>query len=324
MLRIGKSFLLVLLAAIMSCEKQDENIAPEPEPIDYPGIVDDSHVFNGKERRYVLHIPDDHDGTSTIPLVIFLHGGGGNAESAQNFTNFNNVSENEGFLIAYPEAFFESAPNNFVWADGRGLAPDKLGIDDVGFVNSLTSTLMEEYNINSRKVYLCGFSNGSFLTQRIAFEANQLYAAIGTLGGTMSISQYESGDPERAIPMMYVFGTDDPLVPYEGGFVSGNPNLEEVVSAEAAVDFWVQNNDCTDSSGPTELPDLVSSDNSTVTVFEYTQGDNGSAVIFYRVNGAGHTWPGVLLPGQEALGATNLDILASSELWHFFDQFELQ
>lgn len=314
---------LILLLLLPNCKESTEDLAPEQQPVDYPEILDETFLHQGNQRRYILHIPDSFDGTTAAPLVIFLHGGGGNAESAQNFTNFNTVSDESGFIMAYPQAFFESTNDSYVWADGRGLAPDKVGIDDVDYINSLTISLLEEYNIDPSRVYLCGFSNGSFLTQRIAFESNELYAAMGTLGGTMSVSQFSNGNPGRAIPMMYVFGTEDPLVPYEGGLVSNNPDFEEVVSVEAAVDFWIENNECDNALPPASLPDIVPNDNSTVTIYEYVDGINGSSVIFYRVEGAGHTWPGVAVPGQESLGATNLDFLASRQLWQFFSKFEL-
>lgn len=313
-------FVLCIFISFCSCSDDDVTIE---EPQSFPEIINGTISHQNMVRKYSLHIPDSYDGTEEFPLVVFLHGGGGNAESAQNFTNFNSVSEQNEFLMLYPQAGFELDANSFVWADGRGLAPDNLGIDDVGFINSLVDSLEIEYNVNPNKIYLCGFSNGSFLTQKIAFEMNSQFTAMGTLGGTMSQEFFDSGNPNRVIPMMYVFGTDDPLVPYNGGFVSGNQNLEPVVSAEDAVAFWVSNNQCQTTLAPVELPNINTNDNSTVTVFEYTNGNcQNSKVKFYRINNGGHTWPGVNIQNQ-SLGQTNLDIQASEELWEFFDQFEL-
>lgn len=310
----------VSIHLITSCS-DDKTNAPEPQS--YPEIVNGTLSFQNRDRVYALHIPDSFDGTEAAPLVVFLHGGGGNAKSAQNFTGFNLISDKEGFLVVYPQASFEFPQNSFIWADGRGLTPDKLGIDDVGFVNSLVDFLVSEYNINQKKIYLCGFSNGSFLTQKIAFEANAKFAAIGTLGGTMHQYYFDSGNPKRAIPMIYVFGTDDPFVPYYGGYVSNDTELELVVGVQDAVDFWKNNNNTQAALSVENLPDLNPNDNSTVTVFEYINGDcNGSKVKFYKINGGGHTWPGVVVPNT-SLGVTNLDINASQELWDFFQQFEL-
>ena len=320
-----KNFKFILLGLfsiyLMTSCSDDEMDLPQPQS--YPEIVNGTFNFQNRDRIYSLHIPETFDGTQSAPLVIFLHGGGGNAQSAQNFTGFNDVSEQEGFLMLYPQAGFETATKSFVWADGRGLAPDKLGIDDVVFVNALVDYLVSEYNINQNRIYLCGFSNGSFLTQKIAFESNSRFAAIGTLGGTMHQSFFDTGKPNRAIPMVYVFGTDDPLVPYNGGYVSNNPDFELVVGVETAVEYWRDNNNTQTTLSVRNMANINTNDNSTVTVFEYKDGDcNGSKVKFYKINGGGHTWPGVVVPNP-LLGVTNLDINASQELWDFFEQFEL-
>ncbi|MEM9324647.1 MAG: PHB depolymerase family esterase [Bacteroidota bacterium] len=307
---------------LLSCTS-DDNEMDVLTPESFPEFVNGTLDHQNRVREYVLHIPETYQGSSEVPLVIFLHGGGGNAQSAQGFTNFNLASEENGFLVAYPQGFHEAAPNSFVWADGRGLPPDDLGIDDVGFINALVDELVLQYAIDERKVYLCGFSNGSFLTQRIAFEDNARFAAMGTLGGTMNEEFLTGGGPGRPIPMIYVFGTDDGLVPYDGGFVSDNEELESVIGVEAAVDYWVQNNECATALTAVDLPDLNTNDNSIITVFEYTDcACSNAQVMFYRVEGAGHTWPGVVVPNAN-LGNTNLDVQASRELWAFFDRFEL-
>jgi polyhydroxybutyrate depolymerase len=311
-------FLLSLISLCASCTSDNDEPA-----LEFPEFIDGSFTYQNNQRKYILHIPDRYDGRTEVPLVVFLHGGGGNAQTAQGFTNFNQVSDENGFLMVYPQAFFETATDSYAWADGRGLAPDKLGIDDVGFVDAVVTALKAEYKIDNQRVYLCGFSNGSFLTQRIAFQRNNQFAAFGTLGGTMNESLYTRGNPGRAIPMVYVFGTADPLVPYDGGYVSGNLTLEPVTSVENAVAYWKTNNACTTTQSKVVLPNVSTADNSTVEVFQYTNCACNATVTFYRVIGAGHTWPGVPLPYVHSFGETNLDIQAGVELWNFFKQHTL-
>ncbi len=311
--------LLALMVMVTSCDSEND----EEPALEFPEFVNGTLSFQNNQRKYVLHIPDSYDGRAEVPLVVFLHGGGGNAQTAQGFSNFNQVSDENGFLMLYPQAFFETAADSYAWADGRGLAPDKLGIDDVGFVDALVTALKREYKIDSQRVYLCGFSNGSFLTQRIAFQKNNQFAAFGTLGGTMNESLYNSGNPGRALPMMYVFGTADPLVPYEGGYVSGNTDLEAVKSVEDAVGFWRDNNSCSITEPKKNVPNTNATDNSTVEIYQYSNCACSATVKFYKVINAGHTWPGVLLPAGHSFGETNLDINASVELWNFFKQFTL-
>jgi polyhydroxybutyrate depolymerase len=310
--------IISLFVVLFACDNEEET-----QPQSFPEIVNGTITYQNNSRKYILHIPSSYDGTVDFPLVVFLHGGGGSAQTAVNFTNFNQVSKVENFLMVYPQAFFEASPNSFVWADGRGLAPDIQGVDDVGFIDNLVTSLKKEYKINAKKVYLCGFSNGSFLTQRIAFEKNTQFAAIGTIGGTIMKNLHDNGNPQRAIPQIFIFGTDDPLVPYNGGIVVGSNTLP-IVGIEQAVNYWVLNNNCKTTLPVVDLPNSSNVDNSTVTVFEYTNGNcNNSKVKFYKINGGGHTWAGVKLPHLASFGETNLDIFASQEIWNFFKQFEL-
>ncbi|MEO0789214.1 MAG: PHB depolymerase family esterase [Bacteroidota bacterium] len=285
----------------------------------------DSLLHQDFQRKYLVHTPPGYDNDDApVPAILFLHGGGGNIQSAQGFTRFNFVSNAEGFLMIYPQGYHSFAPESFTWADGRNGGADQAGIDDVGFLNKLLDTLMQDYSIDENRIYLCGFSNGSFMTQRMAFEANDRFAAMGTLGGTLQESYLEESTPGRAIPMAYFFGTDDPFVPYDGGIVAGSGTLP-VLGVEEAVDYWVENNDCQTALPEVFLPDIDTSDHSTVSVFEYTDcACQNAQVIFYKMEGAGHTWAGVELVNQEpVLGETNEDIFASRELWEFFSQFSL-
>lgn len=299
---------------------QTEKVVQKPKS--FPEFVDSFISHQDKQRRYILHLPKSYDGKEEVPLIIYLHGASGNSKGAQSSTNFNQVSNDNGFIVAYPQGFFEKSPNSFVWAAARGLPADSSGIDDVGFIDKLVTSLKGQYRINAKRVYICGFSNGGFLTQRIAFEKNQQFAAFGSLGATMNQNKYGIVDPGRAIPMLFMLGSSDPLVPFNGG-IAGAPTTLPIVGIEKAVSFWVANNNCKIAFQSVDLPDKSTIDNSTVTVYEYTNGSCNSKVKFYKINGGGHTWPGVKLTTQSPRSETNLDISAGEELWNFFKQFEL-
>jgi polyhydroxybutyrate depolymerase len=278
----------------------------------------DSLEHKEYQRKYMVHLPPGYSEVKDNPVVIFLHGGNGNYVTAQGFTRLNQVSNSNDFVVVYPQGYFEPAANSFVWADGRSTGADKAGIDDVGFLDKLVKTLTNEYVIDSSRMYLCGFSNGSFMTQRMAFESETNFAAMGTLGGTLDSNLLVNSKPGKAIAMMYVFGMEDPFVPYEGGTVTGS-TTNPVTGVENAVRFWVENNNCKSELDSVDLEDLNKEDNSTVTVFEYTDCDCDADVIFYKIVGGGHTWPGVEIVEQEPLlGETNEDINAGEELWKFF------
>jgi len=278
-----------------------------------------SLLHQNRERQYIVHLPAGYDGESTLPVVFVLHGGGGSAQVTQNFTQMNPVADAEGFLAVYPQGFTENS-SGFVWADGRGTAADAQGIDDVGFIGKLIDSLGVQYNIDSTRLYACGFSNGGFMTQRLACELDGRFAAIGSLGCSMDVQLFADCAPEAPLPMLFVAGTADPFVPCEGGFM--NINVEPIVPVDTAVQFWVRHNDCQTAEPVADLPNIVVEDNSTAQQLDFTDCECGAEVRFFRLIGAGHTWAGVENPAIEPLlGETNEDIEASEELWRFFHRF---
>ncbi len=279
----------------------------------------DSLPHQSYQRKYTLHKPTGFTNNTQVPLVLMLHGGGGDMTSAQGFTRFNAVSNANGFLVAYPQGYGIIPSGGFSWADGRGTSADLAGIDDLGFINKLLDTLIANYAIDTNKIYLCGFSNGGFMTQRFACQMNRRFAAMASLGSIMDTSLFSSCNPQRPVPMMFVLGTRDPFVPFNGGPMIGSGLVTPVVSADSLVQFWKTNNNCQSSSPPLNVPDIDLADSSTVTVFNHSNCSCNSDVKFYKINGGGHTWPGVEIPSYELIaGQTNEDIQASDELWNFF------
>jgi len=280
----------------------------------------DSLLHDARARFYSTHLPPGFDGSRSRPLLIVLHGGSGNAQSVQGFTRMNTISNANGFVTVYPQGFAEAAPG-YSWADGRGTSADEQGVDDVGFIDALIDTLQAAYAIHPDSVYVCGFSNGGFMTQRLACEIPERFAAIGGLGCSLDTALINSCQPGQPVPMMYVSGTADPFVPYAGGEMDNN--VTPIVPVDTAVQFWANNNNCQMAQAPSPVPDRVADDNSTVELLRFTDCDCEADVYLYRIINGGHTWPGVEIAAQEPiLGETNEDISASAELWTFFSQFD--
>jgi polyhydroxybutyrate depolymerase len=244
--------------------------------------------------------------------------------NAQGFTNLNSVSNTNGFLVVYPQGYGVVPSGGYVWADGRGTFADIAGIDDIGFIDKLLDTILVNYNIDTNKIYICGFSNGGFMIQRLACQLNQRFAAMASLSSTMDTTLFANCNPTRPIPMLFMLGSSDPFVPYNGGPLIGTIAETPVVGIDTLINFWKINNQCQTTNLPLNLPDIVLTDSSTVTLYKFTNCSCNSDISFYRINGGGHTWPGVSIPSYEiTAGHTNLDIQASVELWSFFNAHNL-
>lgn len=270
----------------------------------------------------MVHLPPNFSTTLEHSLVISLHGGSGNMVNAQGFSMLNPVADQNNFIVAWPQGI-GIAPPGYSWADGRNTSADQAGIDDVGFIDKLIDTLITEYNIDTNRIYICGFSNGGFMVQRLACETPERFAAMASLGASMDTVRHQNCQPSKPVPMAFFNGTSDPAMPYYGGPMQ-NPQVVPVIPVDTAVQFWIDHNNCSTVLPPHFFPDTSITDSSYVILYQYTGGNCSSEVLFYKIINGGHTWPGVYVANQAAvLGNTNLDIHASDELWAFFSQHTL-
>ena len=113
--------------------------------------ISDSLEHQSLQRKYIVHLPPGYSPDIQYPVVMVLHGGSGNYQSVQGFTQMNPVSNQNNFLAVYPQGI-GVAPPGYSWADGRNTSADQAGIDDVGFISKLVDTLTVEYTIDRKSV----------------------------------------------------------------------------------------------------------------------------------------------------------------------------
>lgn len=264
--------------------------------------------FGGLVRTYELHVPA---GARPTALVVNLHAAGATGRDQAALTHYNAVADAHGFAVVYPDGIDMS------WADGRGAStPDRQGIDDVGFLTALASKLASDYGISPGRVYVTGLSAGAFMANRLACDRADVFAAIAPVAGTLGSNV--GCAPSRPVAVLAAYGTADPIVPFDGGPMTGRGGVSDIVSAPALVQRWRQLNGCADT--PTQQPLAPSGDGTQTDRIDYPQCAPGGEVVFMRVNGGGHTWPGApeVLPAQ-AVGPASRGFDAAETSWRFFD-----
>jgi polyhydroxybutyrate depolymerase len=209
-------------------------LAPLPAAALDPGNHNDRTLsYRGVERTYDLRLPPAYDGTTPIPLVLDLHGLGSNKEQQRLVSRMATRSNEEGFAIAWPNGTDNSWNAGFCCGDAVAN-----GVDDVGFLRTLADAIARDVAIDRRRVYVTGLSNGGAMTQRIACEAGDVFAAAAPLAFPIPLLPIESCAPARPMPVLTFQGTTDLLVPYEGGTV--------FPSAAASFAHWRQAGGCGD------------------------------------------------------------------------------
>lgn len=278
----------------------------------------------GLNRSYELFVPDNYSPNQTYPLVFILHGGGGRAKGLVRTTRarFNQLANRDGFIAVYPNGFEKS------WNDGARdtLAPArKLNIDDVGFINALINKLEKQLSVNPQQIYACGISNGGFMVQRLAYELSNKIKGIGVVAANLSEVQSKKPFPKHQIPAIFINGTNDPLVPYRGGYVTVfRQKRGRVLSVNQTIETWKEINGCTEKVNEKPFPDSNKRDDCTAikTVWQ-NPGNNKIKVVAIKVEGGGHTWPGnnQYLP-RKLVGNTNRDFNGCDEIWSFFQSIK--
>ncbi len=269
-------------------------------------------------RRYQLYIPSDYAG-EPLPLVINFHVFGSSDINQMNIhSQMNFVADTARFLVAYPRGgpvTFPGTGTNTGWAV-PGFTPFA-GQDDVDFTDSLIAHVNADFAVDLSRVYAAGYSNGGQMALYLACERPNVFAAVAGVSAPIHYDMIDSCTAPPVKPVLLIRGTADPYVPY-----SGIPGL--FPAEPATVDFWVDANQCLDST-ITDLPDTVPEDDCTVTLIKYTSCEpyngNLSNVHFYRVNNGGHGWPRP--GGPNIFGNTNYDINGSSVIWNFFKSYRL-
>jgi len=268
--------------------------------------IDKTIAHGGLPREYRLYIPATYTGNKAVPLVFNLHGYSSNNTQQELYTNFKPIADTANFIMCLPNGTFDLS-NNRYWS--VGFAPST--VDDVSFINLLIDSLSSKYNIDAKRIFSTGMSNGGFMSYSLACQLSNRVAAIASVTGSMTTSQRSDCNPGRAVPVMQIHGTADATVPYAGTTL--------FLPIDTLVADWVKRNGCTGAPTSTAVPNTSLTDNSTAERFDYTNCAPRGEVVLYKAKDGAHTWPGAAFN----IGVTNMDFSASLEIWKFFLRYPM-
>jgi polyhydroxybutyrate depolymerase len=243
---------------------------------------------------------------------MVFHGGLGRGRGMPEFTHFDRVADEHGFIVAYPYGV------NGHWNDTRGFS----SADDVGFARALIADVQHSYRADSKRVYASGISNGGFFSNRLACELADQIAAIAVVAATMPEKLVPDCKPVLPMSVMFIQGTNDPLVPINGGQVARNRGV--AISLSDAAKFWIERDHASSAPVTENFPDGAH-DGTTVRRDVYGNGQQGTEVVVYTIEGGGHTWPGALqyLPAF-MIGKASKNLNATEVIWEFFQKHSRQ
>lgn len=268
-------------------------------------LIKGEMMIDGNKRSFSTYIPANSK-IGKMPLVISLHGGFASPKGMFHLADFRPVADREKFIVVCPAS-------KKIWHDGADLH----GIDDVKFIDQLITYIIKTYNADPDRVYVTGISNGGFMTARLACQLNNRIAAVAIVAATLDIG--EGYDLDRPMPALYMHGTSDPIVSYNGGKLFGR----SAYSHDAIIEKWITLNNCDNTPQITTIPDAAH-DGTSILKEEYVNPKNGLKVIGYTIINGGHIWPGgwQYLP-KLVIGKTTHNLNACEEIWDFFKEYKL-
>ena len=253
---------------------------------------------NGVEREFRLSVPTSDPGTS-LPLVIAFHGGTDSQEDFAQQAQFDQLGDQEKFVMAYAIAEQDRTAAEGEWF----LNTAATSREDNEFAESIVDELSKSYCIDQDRLYSIGYSLGAMFTYEIACQLNHRFAATASFAGTMPISP-ESCDLTAGIGIMHIHGKLDYIIYYyqdwdwKEGEHEGVGTMSEV---PALIDYWADKSACQAT---------VSENTLTEEQIVHSECKDGVRIEHYGLQFRDHNWP------NEVNGVPTYELM-----WNFLSEF---
>ncbi|MFI8947628.1 alpha/beta hydrolase family esterase [Streptomyces sp. NPDC053750] len=259
---------------------------------------------DGHSRSYLLHRPAT-DGPR--PFVIAFHGRGSDAAELREQSRLERAAGARGMLVAYPEGLHNG------WGAGTQATEQRPDPDlDVRFTEALIKHLVRTEQADPEQVYVAGFSNGGSMALRVAAQRPGLLAGAASVSGQLPTGA-AAVRPTGAVPVMVVYGADDPVRPLDG-WPSPPPDPKEPIiptlsARDSAAAFA--------AAGGAGEPVTEKKKGYDRTVWPLKE-DAPATVQLLVVDDAGHTWPGSSITPPKGFGPTSRALDATDAILAFF------
>lgn len=319
-MNVTKAAAAVMLAALLVGLTGPVSVAqdgPKKEPPSPLAAGDHTRTLTvgGLKRTYLVHVPKGYDPKTPTPVVLALHGAAMNGPMMVSFSGLTEKSDAAGFVVVYPSGtgtgpFLTWNAGGFTGKMAEGKA------DDVAFIGKLLDDLATVVNVDEKRVYACGMSNGGMMCYRLAAELSDRIAAVAPVAGTVAIDESK---PKRPVPVIHFHGSKDGIVPFEAA--KGKAPFMKLKGVEESVQTWVKLNGCDEK--PKAETISKDGDEMKVTRTTYGGGKGGSEVVLVVIEEGGHTWPGQQ-PPVGFIGKSAKNVSANDLMWEFFQRHKLK
>lgn len=278
------SFALAVLLAVSCRREPDRTGAPTPPASTVSSVDPPARLLVDRPYREVA--PGGTKGPA--PLVLLLHGYGGNGESLDELLHLRDLGTENGIFLAIPDGSPDAHGARFWNATDACCNFYGSTVDDVAYLRAIIADMKKKHAIDPKRVFVVGFSNGGFMAHRLACEMSSEIAAIGTLGA-MSFKDDARCRPTEPVAVLQMNGDADRIIRFDGGLPGGSlPSASPYPAAEASIQGWATRNKCgakTESPPIDVVRDLAGAE---TTVERWTGCAPGGAAELWTIHGAPH------------------------------------
>ncbi|MBN2091896.1 prolyl oligopeptidase family serine peptidase [candidate division KSB1 bacterium] len=206
-------FIFLICISLFNCAKENTT---EPKVEYNPGKNYYTTKIDGDTREYYVHVPSIYNSNKPTPVVFMLHGTTGNGERFYNISGWKELGEIENIITVYPSSWEHNViidgvqkrttkwhiyPGDFEYCAGE------IPRDDIKFLKQIIVELKQRFNVDSKRIYMAGFSNGGGMAGRCAIEMSDIFAAIVEASGVLP--KDTTFVPLRKLPVMFQIGNSD-------------------------------------------------------------------------------------------------------------------
>ncbi len=197
-------------------------------------------------RPYTLNVPPSYDASKPTPLVVMFHGYGASGMLEEIYMGITPTSNSAGFLYAYGDGTIDDAGSRFWNATDGCCNFNGSTVDDVAYFNAIVDDVSHQYNVDPKRIFVVGHSNGGFMAHRLACDVAPRVAGIISLAGAVW-EDASKCKPANTVSVLDVHGTTDETISYDGGM----SQTGQYPSEQQTIATWTQKNGCTGSLAST-------------------------------------------------------------------------
>lgn len=295
-----------------------------------PGLSDGCLQINDLGRSLKAYLPGNSESFPRAAIVV-LHGGGGSGAEVSDpsksaMSVFRDIADRDNLLIIYPEGSLKS-DGRFGWNDCRADDKQSQKIDDLAFLEKLILQLRKNFGLKKENIFMAGTSNGAMMTFRVALEKPELIAAFAASSGGIAAKPLPgecSKTATKTMPILLMNGTNDSVVPAQGGCVAQigprKCTRGTVKSTDETLKYWLENNGLTQTQPMLTKFDTDPSDGTVAE--EIIFNHSTTPLHFWKLHQAGHAVASIKFKNKNRLaGLQSNDVEFAQVAWNFFKKF---